>query len=479
MVRAGCGGIHHLTRAVVKNLLVDDRIGALEAQVAGLINALAERDLRLAERDVRIAELEKLLGESRRGGKRQAAPFSKGDPIEDPKRPGRKTGKAHGRHGHRPVPPDAHRTLDALLPDACPCCGGSVEATGQADQHQTDLDVPAPVVTRFRVRIGRCRDCGRRVQGRHPEQTSDALGAAGAQIGPNTKAWAAWLHYGLGLSFVKCSTLLARLGINVTAGALCSAAQTTGTALVPVHADLIARANRSKSITMDETGWRINGRSAWLWVATCTDVTVYHVADDRSFDAAKVLIDADYTGVVIRDGWGVYRSYTDATHQTCTAHLLRRCHEMVTDLPEWARGTPRQVADILHLGLAARDEPPERRIEIAADLRERIELLGEQAHPHDENRKLVKHLGVELDALFTYLTIDDIEATNWRGETAIRPAVVNRKVFGGNRTRRGAETQGRIMSVLVTANQRGIDAIDYLVGLARAPTGTPIPTLFS
>ena len=463
---------------------MDDRIAALEAQVAGLIDALAERDRRLAERDLRLSErdariavLEKLLSDSRRGGKRQAAPFSKGDPLEDPKRPGRKAGKAHGRHGHRPIPPDAHRTLDVLLPASCPCCGGVIEAGGEADQYQTDLGVAAPVVTRFRVRIGRCRDCGRRVQGRHLEQTSDALGAAGAQIGPHAKAWAAWLHYGLGLSFVKCSKLLARLGINVTAGALCTAAQSTGTALMPVHADLITRANRSKSVTMDETGWRINGRSAWLWVATCTDVTVYHVGDDRSFDAATVLIDADYDGVIIRDGWGVYRRYTNAAHQTCTAHILRRCHELVTDLPGWARGTPRQVADILHQGLAARDEPPERRIEIAADLHERVELLAEQAHPHDENRKLIKHLGIELDALFTYLTTDGIEATNWRGETAIRPAVVNRKVYGGNRTQRGAETQGRIMSVLVTANQRGIDVIDYLTRLARAPNPATIPLL--
>ncbi len=36
-----------------------------------------------------IVELKRLLEESRRGGKRQAAPFSKGLPSLDPKRPGR------------------------------------------------------------------------------------------------------------------------------------------------------------------------------------------------------------------------------------------------------------------------------------------------------------------------------------------------------------------------------------------------------
>jgi transposase len=67
----------------------------------------------------------------------------------------------------------------------------------------------------------------------------------------------------------------------------------------------------------------------------------------------------------------------------------------------------------------------------------------------------------------------------WRAEQAIRPAVVNRKVWGGNRTWRGAATQSRIMSVLRTATQRGVDEIDYLAGLARAPTPAAIPSRFT
>ncbi|HVA09569.1 MAG TPA: hypothetical protein VNG12_22815 [Acidimicrobiales bacterium] len=56
--------------------------------------------------------------------------------------------------------------------------------------------------------------------------------------------------------------------------------------------------------------------------------------------------------------------------------------------------------------------------------------------------------------------------------------MVNRKVWGGNRTWRGASTQGTIMSVLRTAAQQGIDAIDYLDRHARAPDPASI-SLFS
>jgi len=125
---------------------------------------LTKLNERLARRDARIVELERLLQESRRSGKRQAAPFSKGDPKEEPARPGRRSGDAHGRHGHRMAPvgtPD--RTIDVPLPACCPDCGGKVEHERTADQFQVELPEMRPVTTKFTLGVGRCRKCGRRV----------------------------------------------------------------------------------------------------------------------------------------------------------------------------------------------------------------------------------------------------------------------------------------------------------------------------
>ena len=130
-------------------------------------------------------------------------------------------------------------------------------------------------------------------------------------------------------------------------------------------------------------------------------------------------------------------------------------------------------------GLAARDLDDAERAEAIIELTERVELPAEQAHPHDECPKLVGHLSREAPALFTFLARPDVDATNWRAEQAIRPAVVNRKVWGANRTWRGAATQGRIMSVLRTTTQQGVDPIDYLAALARAPTPDAGPALFT
>ncbi|MHB1782729.1 MAG: IS66 family transposase [Acidimicrobiales bacterium] len=140
---------------------------------------------------------------------------------------------------------------------------------------------PRPVTTRFNVAVGRCVSCKKRIQGRHVEQSSNALGAAFSGVGPVVKSRAAWLHYGLGLSFAKSAALLARLGISVTAGALCQPAQSSSVALVPIGAEIVARLNGSSMIVVDETGWRVGGGRARLWAATTPGVTAYFVADGR------------------------------------------------------------------------------------------------------------------------------------------------------------------------------------------------------
>src|SRR4051794_8574346 len=171
------------------------------------------------------AEVERLkaeLEQSRRAGKRQAAPFSKGTPKANPKRPGRKAGHPPS---HRPAPPpdQVDRTIEVPLPPDCPECRtplGEAPVTIH-DQHQIDLPEPKPVVTRFRVPVARCPACLRRVQGRHPEQTSDALGSAAVQYGPRLLGLAADLKHRLGVSYRKCSSVLRTLtGLVVASAAL-------------------------------------------------------------------------------------------------------------------------------------------------------------------------------------------------------------------------------------------------------------------
>jgi transposase len=183
-------------------------------QLWGEVDRLTGENERLR---ARVGKLEGQLEEARRAGKRQAAPFSRGEPKQLPRRPGRRSGEEHGRHGHREPPGEVDEELDAPLGARCEC-GGEIAHDRTEYQYQDELPKPRPIRRRFAVHVGTCRCCGARHQGRHPFQSSDALGAAGCMLGPRAVALATELNKELGLSPQKTVKALERFGIRVTAG---------------------------------------------------------------------------------------------------------------------------------------------------------------------------------------------------------------------------------------------------------------------
>ncbi len=120
------------------------------------------------------------------------------------------------------APTRIDRELDAQLSGCYAHWGGDVVHERDAEQFHTDLPALASaVVTRFSVGVGRCRVCGKRVQGRHAERPLRRARRGRGPDRPVAKGWVAWTHYGLGLSLTKCAVLAGRVGVPVTSGAMC------------------------------------------------------------------------------------------------------------------------------------------------------------------------------------------------------------------------------------------------------------------
>jgi transposase len=431
-----------------------------------------ERDRYKRERD----EFEKELEAARRVAKRQAAPFSKGAPTPTPRRPGRKPGRAYGRRAWRPVPDHIDEVVEVLPPAQCPACGGGIGTEYVRVQYQADLPPVRPHVTAFHIHVGWCRRCGRRVQGRDGRQTSTATGAAASQVGPHALAWAAWLHTGLGVPFAKVATILRTgFGLTITAGGLVQALHRVAARSAPTYGALITAVRHSPVVAPDETGWKVGGRLWWLWVFVTRDVTVYALQPGRGYAQAATILGPHYAGVLVRDGWAPYRKLSQATHQTCLAHLLRRCHLLLETAQRGAARFPHAVRRILGTALALRDRRARSKLlghglrVAVGHLEARTDRLLAGRISHRPNRRFLQHLRTERPALFTCLHRVDVEATNWQAEHAIRPAVVTRKVCGGNRTPHGAATQQIVASVLRTAWQQDRDPLALLVALQRSP----------
>lgn len=428
------------------------------------------------ERDrlkARVKELEGKVEELRRASKRQAAPFSRGDRNGRPRRPGRRAGSEYGEKAHRRAPEEVDEELEAPTGDRCEC-GGEIRHERTVYQYQEELPEPRPHRRRYAVQIGRCEGCGRRHQGRHPFQTSDALGAAGSMLGPRAVALATQLNKELGLSPQKTARTLALIGgILVTPGGVVQAVARQARRLEPTYRALIDSVRESAVVAPDETGWRVDGRKAWLWAFAGEDATVYLIASGRGYEDAKVILGEDFSGVLERDGWAPYRRFELARHQTCYGHLLRRTSEMIADSRAGQARVPHALRRILLDGLALRDLRDEEIIDAeefglkVIELGQRADELLRMRPTHEPNRRLLAHLRQERDCLFTFLTTPGVQATNWRAEQALRPAVVNRKSWGGNRSWKGAQTQQIAISVIRTARQQQADPIELMVAAQR------------
>ena len=425
------------------------------------------------------ARLEKV----EREGKRQAAPFRK-KRTADPKKPGRKSGEDHGKHHRRAVPEQIDETYDVPLPACCPDCGhDQLTKTETLVQFQTDI--PRVVINRqFNIDAGTCSGCGSHVQGRHALQTSDAVGAAGVQLGPNVHAAMALLNKELGLSHGKVKRLLEMLfEIHVSRSTSCRSMLRTADRLEDADAQVRRAVRGSPQVVGDETGWRVDGRGAWLHAFVGLTATCYEVDATRSIGPAERLLGMGWAGIFGHDGWSVYDKFTSATHQQCFAHLLRRSCSLIESGTGGALAFPRGVRDVLLAGLEYRnrfrqDEMTAHGMKVMAG-RLTTQMWDLVRHPktHAANERFAKFLEKHLDDLFTFLRHPGADATNWRGEQAIRPAVVNRKVWGGNRTEFGAVAQSRIMSVMQTCKQRLADPFDFIRRqlTATSPLALPLP----
>ena len=320
----------------------------------------AEQQIHRQQREIErlkqeVERLRKELEAALRASRRQAAPHSRGAPKRNAKEPGRKPGRRYGRQACRPIPSRVDERITVPLPEHCPHCGGGVERESYATQYQEEI-VRRTVVRRFDIAVGRCRECRRRVQGRHRWQTSDAVGVGSVQLGPEALTLAAILNKQMGLSLGHTRQALSYgFGLEVSRGGLYRALARMAGRAEPTYKRLVETARRAPVNGMDETGWKVGGRLQWLHVAVSAHVTVYAILPGRGYEQSVAIMGAEYDGFLVHDGWAPYYRFALAFHQSCLAHLLKRCREMAQVASPAALAFPRAVEHLLQTGLELRD----------------------------------------------------------------------------------------------------------------------------
>ncbi len=73
----------------------------------------------------------------------------------------------------------------------------------------------------------------------------------------------------------------------------------------------------------DETGWRVEGQTCWLWCFANAQTCYYMIDASRGSPAVQAFFIEAFEGTLVTDFYRVYDSVRAASYQKCFPHLLR------------------------------------------------------------------------------------------------------------------------------------------------------------
>jgi len=451
-------------RAALSQLSKDDLIALLLAQEA------------------RIGELERRLGlNSSNSAKPPSSDGLKKPPrVSSLREPSRK--KSGGQKGHpgetlrRTETPDA--TIDHY-PQICATCGAALTtamATDHVARQVFDLPEPRPlIVTEHRAHSCRCAACGTETRAGFPEGV-----AAPAQYGKRIGAFVLYLlHYQL-LPEKRLAELMADLfGVSLVTATIARVSQDCAQRFQGFADAVRDRVAAAPVKHMDETGFRIGGKTQWLHIASTVLLTFYRVSPKRGSLLTHV------TGIVVHDHWKPYYTLKGVLHALCNAHHLRELKALVEiEKEDWARKMQRLLCRACHATNLAYEQGVALKPSLIALIERCYDTIiadGLAFHeaqpallravgkgkargrkPRRVGHNLLLRLSVRKPDVLRFLSNPDVPFTNNVAERDGRMMKLRQKISGGFRSEQGATDFAVIRSLLSTARKQGWDILQTL-----------------
>ena len=456
-------------------------IARLEAVIVALQSVNAALMAQNAALVARVAELERRLGlNSSNSGKPPSSDGLKKPPrtssLREPT--GKKTGGQTGHPGHtlkRCETPDA--IVDHFPPN-CAKCGAPLDAaasTGHAARQVFDLPEPQPlVVTEHRAHHCQCAACGTQTRAAFPEGVN-----APVQYGPRVSAIVLYLlHFQL-LPEQRLAEAMADLfGIHLASATIAAMSRTCALRFSGFIATLMTLIAAAPVKHLDETGFRIGGKTWWLHIASTLRLTVYRV------DARRGAVADGLRGIVVHDHWKPYYKLKQVVHALCNAHHLRELKALAEiEKEDWARQMQRLLRLACHAAnlARARGKPiPPWRIALIERIYDRIISAGMALHaaqpalqatsaprrrgrtPRRVGHNLLLRLQGRKQDVLRFLANQAVPFTNNLAERDARMMKLRQKISGGFRSTEGAEDFAIVRSLISTTKKQAWDVISTL-----------------
>ena len=381
------------------------------------------------------------------------------------KKPGRKPGHAGA---WRPVPQRIDSTCEHRL-KTCPHCGTAVDQPIREHMRLIE-DIPkvTPLVTAHTIHGYWCSHCKTIVA---PKVTA-ALPRS--SLGLRFVVYTAWLHYLVGVSVGNCvKTAAVSLGFPVSPGGLTLAWKNLASRLEG-HYDAIGQNIRHSAVLhADETGWRINGVTFWLWAFATRQYCYYLIDRRRGAAVVKQVLGTLFAGILIIDFWGAYNAIQTLAKQRCYFHLFTELIKVdkLNASATWKRfrkKLSRLLNDAVRLGDQRQIRSPPIYARRRAKLHIRLDELIAATFEDADAKRLIKRLRRHRGELLTFLDHDGVSPYNNHAEQQMRTAVHTRKVSQQNRSLQGAKTHAIFLTLFRSAQLQALNPVEYVLQLARA-----------
>jgi hypothetical protein len=423
-----------------------------------------------------------------------ASRFKPNRPPPSNSNPARKRGAPKGHPPwSRRKPDHLDGTIHAPAPSVCPHCHTTgLTATGQQhEQIQEDIVLqPRPRVIRYTHDLAFCPTCRRDVY-----QTAEGE-LRNCQIGPTTKATAVFLRHTLKLSLRDVRRVFRDLfAMPFVPASAMAFTHTVAKAAEPHHETLRNKIHSADIVHGDETGWRLDGKSAYLWYAGTPDFSFFHIDRSRAGDVAASIFGTQFQGALVADDYAGYNAIHPAHRQSCLAHLIRKARDiaqLITLLPP-SKSNSISIAfcdNLRRFFSQACDLGRQRDIgEISfraaqahiPKLYDQLRALCTNPIPHPEAESFrLRLLDPKRDylRLFTFLDINRMPPTNNHAEQTLRQPVIFRKIIFGSRSPQGAHALSVNLSILHTAQCQHLDPIPILHSLILNGPKHPLSQIF-
>jgi transposase len=453
--------------------------------VEDLLALVAALQAENAALKARLSELERRLGlNSSNSGKPPSS-----DGLKKParvrslrERSGKKPG---GQTGHKGETLRQVADPDVVVdhyPAACAGCGAGLApdaSVGMSARQVFDLPEPRPlVVTEHRAHTCRCASCGAQTRAAFPDGVT-----APVQYGPRIGAFVLYLlHYQLLPEKRLVEAMADLFGVPLVTATI---ARISRDFALRVHGfaevvrDHIAAAPVKH---MDETGFRIGGKTQWLHVACTTLLTFYRVCAKRGSLLANV------AGIVVHDHWKPYYTLSGVLHALCNAHHLRELKALVEiEKEDWARKMQRLLRRACHAANLARARGEPLAPALIAVIERRYDAIVTEGlafhdaqpplsrpvergqkrcgrQPRRTGHNLLLRLATRKDDTLRFLHDPTVPFTNNQAERDGRMMKLRQKISGGFRSAEGAADFALIRSYLSTAKKQGWAILDALIG---------------